>query len=180
VWHEPLTTTRPPISRQVWSRPSFPVHLAWSAALNRFLAISMAEDDGSELWLLDVPAIRDIPLPGDLVSERIALAHSDYRRAQVSPKGDVLAIGGPDHTIDLYALTALTLRPVIAGSMGLMGREELADVVAVLENPALDVGWRPTLELLRACLEHRFRHDIGVGSPADAMVTADDDIELGG
>jgi WD40 repeat protein len=180
VWYDPLTTTEPPVSRRVWSQQTFLVHLAWSAALNRFLAIGLDSDRGSDLWLLDVPATRDIPLPDDLVSERIALAHSDYRRVRLSPKGDVLAVGGPDHTIDLYALTTLTLRPVIAGPMGLMGHEELADVVAVLRNPALDEESRQALVLLRACLEYRFRHDVGIGDVAEAMAVADDDIALGG
>jgi WD40 repeat protein len=175
VWHEPFTSVEPSATIRTWSPETSPIGLAWSSALNRFLAVGR-----SHLELLDVPPTRDGPMPDDLVSERIALAarRDEPRCVRLSPKGDVLAVGGMDDTIDLYALTALTLRPVIAEPMGLMNHKDLADAVAALENPVLDGESRETLTLLRTCLEFRFRHDVGIGDTAAAV--AHDDIALGG
>ncbi|MBC6458164.1 hypothetical protein [Actinomadura sp. HBU206391] len=193
VWHAPFTSARPPVTLASRSSDAPPIGLAWSSTLNRFLVVYPSHAE-----LLDVSPVRDHAMPdgpqGDLVSERIPLAAPDGSRSsaphpladesrfvRLSPAGDVLAVVGVnDDTIDLYALTAHTLRPVIGRPMGLMDPAVLADVVAALRNPVLDKKTRATLALLRACLEHRFRHDVGIGDAAGAVAVADDDIELGG
>ncbi|NGO14129.1 hypothetical protein G5C60_42695 [Streptomyces sp. HC44] len=179
VWHEPLTSTEPSMTIPAWSGATRPAFLAWSPALNRFVAVNFSL--GSHLELLDVPPTRDAPVPDELISERVALVGdvSVVPIARLSPKGDVLAVGGADSAIDLYDLTALTLRPLIARPMGLMTHQELAHVVKVQEHPLLDAGSRTTLTLLRACLEHRFRHDVGIGDTAGTAVAGDFEIELG-
>ncbi len=63
--------------------------------------------------------------------------------------------------------------------MGLMTHQELAHVTAVLENPGLGEESPTTLTLLRACLEHRYRHDVGIGEAAGTAVAGNFEIELG-
>ena len=95
--------------------------------------------------------------------------------------GDVLAVCSDlDTTIDLFVVSLLTLRPVIAKPMGLMTHAGPADVVAVLGDPVPDAECRATPALLRACMEYRFRHDVGIGDATRAATVAADDIELGG
>ncbi|GAB2956282.1 hypothetical protein GCM10023080_014330 [Streptomyces pseudoechinosporeus] len=179
VWHEPLTSTEPSMTIPAWSRATCPTALEWSSALNRFVAVNFTSEP--HLEFLDVPPTRDAPVPDELVSERMSLA--DEVRidpiARLSPKGDVLAVGGSDGIIDLYDLTTLTLRPFIARPMGLMTHQELAQVVEVHEHSLLDEASRTTLALLRTCLEHRFRHDVGIGDTAGTALAGDSEIELG-
>ncbi len=180
VWHEPLTTSQTPVTTRPWTYGTSPIHLAWSPALDRFLAVTE-----TCLQLLDVPPTRDAPPPEDSVSEQIPLL-SDYqsrpraRCARVSPRGDLLAVGGLEEgAVDIYVLTALALRPLIAKPMGVMGPGELTEVVAVMEHPVLDESSRQALGLLRMCLEHRFRHDVGLGEAAGSVRPGDHEIGLG-
>lgn len=184
VWHEPLTSTEPALTVPAWSAATRPTALAWSSALNRFLAVDVVQ--GAHLELLDVPPTRDAPVPDELVSERMALV-GDVGPAPIvrlSPKGDVLAVGKGGHdTVDLYDLTTLTLRSFIAGPMGLMTHRDLAHVVEAQKHPLCDDETRTTLALLRTCLEHRFRHDVGIGGTAGSAGSAhlgDHEIELDG
>ncbi|MDO0931125.1 hypothetical protein QQY66_05305 [Streptomyces sp. DG2A-72] len=180
VWHEPLTTSDAPITTRPWSYgANAPVHLAWSPALDRFLAVTE-----THLQLLDVPPTRDTPLPEDLVSEQVPLLADQPRArarcARVSPRGDLLAVGGLEGgTVDIYLLTALALRPLIAKPMGVMGHGELTQVATVMEHPVLNESSRQALGLLRMCLEHRFRHDVGIGEAAASVGPGDHEIELG-
>ncbi|MFI0479468.1 hypothetical protein [Actinomadura sp. 9N215] len=190
VWREPLTSGGPPVSTPLWSDESTPINVMWSPALDRFLVVHR-----SFVELLDIPRAEGAPL----VSGRIRLdvprsesrfkppSGGDYvlaapRFVRLSPKGDVLALGGVGDTIDLYAITWFTLRGPgkIAAPLGLMDREFMGDVGAALANPVFDGTYRPTLELLWQCLEYRFRHDIGIGEAEGAVAVADDDIGLGG
>ncbi|GHG98841.1 hypothetical protein [Streptomyces lanatus] len=181
VWHEPLTSREPSMTIPAWSAATPPDTLAWSPALNRFVAVDFS--DQPHLELLDVPPTRDAPMPDELVSERMALAGDIGVApiARLSPKGDVLAVrvGGPLGLVDLYDLTTLTLRPFIARPMGQMSHQELTHVAAVLENPQLDRESRTTLTLLRACLKHRFRHDVGIRDAVGPAVAGGFEIELG-
>jgi hypothetical protein len=182
VWHEPLTTSQAPVTTRPWTYGTAAIDLAWSPALDRFLAVT-----GRHLELLDVPPTRDTPLPEDPVSERVPLLADSPRArarcARVSPRGDLLAVGGLDKgTVDIYVLTALTLRPFIAAPMGVMSHKDLTKVVAVMENPVLNDLSRQALGLLRTCLEHRFRHDVRIGEAARSAGSAgpsDYEIELG-
>ncbi|MDO0937201.1 hypothetical protein QQY66_37825 [Streptomyces sp. DG2A-72] len=169
VWHDPLTAVGPPATtgpRLRYGKGGLlrerPSAVFWSPALNRFLAVTRAH-----LQLLDVPPTRDEHHP---VSASIALVGSQdaATEARLSPRGDVLAVDDKHNAINLYALGVLTLPPFVARPLGLMTRHNLADVIAVEQNPALDQESRAVLTLLRACLEHRFRHDIGIGVPPDA------------
>jgi hypothetical protein len=179
VWHEPLTTSHAPITARPWMYGTCPIHLAWSPALDRFLAVTK-----THLQLLDVPPTRDTPMPEDPVSEQVPLLadtpRAKARCARVSPRGDLLAVGGLEEgAVDIYVLTALALRPLIAKPMGVMGPGELTEVVAVTEHPVLDESSRQALGLLRMCLEHRFRHDVGLGEAAGSVRPGDHEIELG-
>ncbi|GHG98836.1 hypothetical protein [Streptomyces lanatus] len=184
VWHEPMTSTEPPMEGRLWPEPESwrdwlrtrtLIDLAWSPALRRFLALSQERTDGREslfVEILDIPALRDtpLPLPQSLVSESFKIdlpmnGHHPFMR--LSPKGDVLAVGGgPTPVIQLQALSALSLRPFVDTPMGLMTHEQFKEVVAVLQNPLLGERSRATLTLLRTCLEQRFGGDIGIGGPA--------------
>ncbi|WP_399880331.1 hypothetical protein ACGH7X_00845 [Streptomyces sp. BBFR51] len=183
VWHEPLTSSQAPLTTRPWRYATSAIHLAWSPVLDRFLAVT-----ATHLELLDVPPTPDTPLPEDCVSERVRLLadrpSARARCARVSPRGDLLAVGDLDRgTVDIYVLTALALRPFIAGPMGAMHHKDLAKVVEVMENPALNELSRQALGLLRACLEHRFRHDVGIGGTAGSAGAArlgDYEIELDG
>ncbi|MGW0824425.1 hypothetical protein [Streptomyces sp. NPDC002845] len=185
VWHEPLTTSQAPITTRPWTYRTSPIHLAWSHALDRFLAVT-----GTHLQLLDVPPTRDTPMPDDPVSEQVPLLadtpRATARCARVSPRGDLLAVGDLEEgTVDIYVLTALTLRPFIADPMGVMSHKDLTKVVAVMEHPVLNEMSRQALGLLRTCLEHRLRHDVGIGEAAGSVrsagsaVAGDYEIELG-
>ncbi|MFI0479470.1 hypothetical protein [Actinomadura sp. 9N215] len=190
VWREPLTTKEPPVMTPTFG--SLPVGIAWSAALDRFLAIT-----DSSVELLDVPPADHSASATGRISLVVHQGRSRFtppgtygpfggegegaRYVRLSPAGDVLALGGVGGTIDLYAIMRLNLRatPGIGAPMGLMDHEFLADVRAALANPVLRDRFRPALELLRDCLEHRSRHDIGIGGATGAMAAADDDIGLG-
>ncbi|NGO14131.1 hypothetical protein G5C60_42705 [Streptomyces sp. HC44] len=179
VWHEPLTTSQTPITTRPWTYGRDVVCLAWSPALERFLAVTK-----THLQLLDVPPTRDTLMPGDPVSEQVPLLADSPRArarcARVSSRGDLLAVGGLDKgTVDIYVLTALTLRPFIADPMGVMSHKDLTKVVAVMENPVLNDLSRQALGLLRTCLEHRFRHDVGLGGTDPITAGGPHDIALG-
>ncbi|WP_217168919.1 hypothetical protein [Streptomyces sp. AC512_CC834] len=186
VWHEPLTSSQAPLTTRPWRYGTSPIHLAWSPALDRFLAVT-----ATHLELLDLPPTQDTPLTEDCVSERVRLLAdrpgARARCARVSPRGDLLAVGDLDKgAVDIYVLTALALRPFIAEPMGAMNHKDLAKVVEVMENQALNELSRQALGLLRACLEHRFRHDVGIGGTAGSAGSAgaarlgDYEIELDG
>ncbi|MEV1083924.1 hypothetical protein AB0I98_37895 [Streptomyces sp. NPDC050211] len=179
VWHEPLTTSQTPVTTHPWTYGTSPIHLAWSPALDRFLAVT-----GTHLELLDVPPTRDTPPPEDPVPEQIPLLADQSRArascARVSPAGDLLAVAGLEEgAVDIYVLTALALRPLIAKPMGVMGHGELTKVITVMEHPVLDESSRQALGLLRMCLEHRFRHDVGLGGATRSVAPGDYEIELG-
>lgn len=177
MWHEPLVSTRAPVSRTVWSSTTSLYGLAWSPALNRFVAIGRP-DLSLFLWILDIPETRDSPLPDDLVARQVGLT-GHPGSVRLSPKGDVLASLDSvslTPTVELYYLPLLALRPRVVRPMGLMSLQDLSDVTAALESPALDHTSRPILRALHSCLEHRFRHDVGIGQTTDA---GDFEIELG-
>ncbi|WP_217168918.1 hypothetical protein [Streptomyces sp. AC512_CC834] len=188
VWHEPLTSTEPPMAFRAWSAATRPSALAWSPALNRFLAVDVVQ--GPHLEILEVPPTRDAtvtePAPDfvpDLVAERIALAENAGPApiVRLSPRGDLLAVGKGGHqTVDLYDLTGLVVRSFVTRPMGAMTHHDLAHVVEMQQRPLLDAVSRTALTLLRACLEHRLRHDVAIGTAAGAAVVAGDfEIELG-
>lgn len=179
VWHEPLMSAERLETLPTWSAPAAPIGLAWSPALGRFLSLHKPYVE-----ILDLaPAAPDRMRP-----TRIALAEpppsagasAGEPLATLSPAGDVLAVVTREHTIDVYPLTRLTLARLIAQPLGLMDHKALADVVAAQASPVLDDESRRTLDLIRACLEYRFRHDIGIGDAAETRFVADYDVELGG
>ncbi|WUI00848.1 hypothetical protein OHR68_03240 [Spirillospora sp. NBC_00431] len=177
VWQEPLTAKAPSATIPLWTRLSCPNHLAWSPTLDRFVAVH-----DLELELLDIPPAGDVQA---VSREAFTLSTPHGRRvhiARLSPDGGILAAGDLHGTIDLYALTPLALGrgPDIARPLGQMDHRILTEAGAALANPALGDEFRPPLELLRNCLEYRFRHDMGIGDAATAVAMADDDIELGG
>ncbi|WP_345637072.1 hypothetical protein [Streptomyces thinghirensis] len=181
VWHDPLTSTEPALTIPAWSAATRPTALAWSPALNRFLAIDVTQ--GPHLEILDVPPTRDAAVPDRVVVERIALPDNAGPApiVRLSPKGDELAVGRGGHeTVDLYDLTVLTLRSFVTRPMGTMTHHDLAHLVGMQEHPLLDDGIRTVLGLMRACLEHRLRHDMAIGEAAGAAVAPGDfEIELG-
>ncbi|MGP3970102.1 hypothetical protein [Streptomyces sp. 6N223] len=180
VLHEPLTSAQAPQASEAVFAGTLdvrPTRLAWSPALRQFLALN-----GEHLTVLRVPPTRDSPRPESVVRGRITLGRTPWEHDPVclSPRGDVLAVAPRvEGTIDLYLLTALSLRHVIGKPLSQKTHRHLADVVAVQEHPVCGDASRETLELLRTCLEHRFRHDVVIGDTTSAVPTADDDIELG-
>lgn len=179
AWHEPLTATRPTTTIPAWNSATRPDVVAWSPFLNRFVAVRLVHRP--RLELLDVPPTRAAPAPDELVSASIALAGATHPApvARLSPRGDTLAVAHGS-TVDVYRLTTLPLRPFIARPMALMAPQDLAQLVRVLEVPALDKRIRTTLTLLRACLERRLGDDIGIGNARDGAVAGSHEIELGG
>ncbi|MEE1939993.1 hypothetical protein V1L54_11375 [Streptomyces sp. TRM 70361] len=175
VWHDPLTSGSPPTTAGVWSAGRFPTGLAWSPALHQFLTVG----DG-HLEILAVPPIRDIPPPDQLVHDRIELVGAPRRRPRVrlSPKGDVLAVTDGGATVLLYDLTpretALT-RP-----MGSLNGQDLAEVDRLRRSPRIRQTARQALTLLLACLEYRFRHDIGITDAVSTGPGTGYEIALGG
>ncbi|GHJ38676.1 hypothetical protein [Streptomyces sp. TS71-3] len=175
VWYEPLTTRQPPRTSRAWTKDTVPAALAWSPELNRFLAVT-----GTHAELLSVPPHADGPVPEDLVSQRTELEGGVARAAcvRLSPGGDRLAVARSHGTIDVYDLAP---RPsAIIAPMGLMGREDLAELTALGGKQELGPSFHKALRLLFACLEHRFRYDIGIGAAAGARGASDLDIALGG
>ncbi|WUI00851.1 hypothetical protein OHR68_03255 [Spirillospora sp. NBC_00431] len=192
AWQEPLTAEgRPSMTTVGSSDKSPPIEVAWSPALQRFIAVhtsfvelfGLPGADGGPFVTgrirLTVPRskARFKPWPRDVDD-----VQTEPRFVRLSPKGDVLALGGVGNTIDLYAITGFGLhapRKITAPPV-LQDREFMGYVGAALADPMFDGGYRPTLELLWQCLEYRFRHDIGIGDAAGAVAAADDDIGLGG
>ncbi|MFJ9029506.1 hypothetical protein ACIRQP_13450 [Streptomyces sp. NPDC102274] len=175
VWHDPLTSTRVPAAARVWSPGQLPTGLAWSPALHRFVAVR-----GAHLEILAVPPTREIPMPDHLVHRRIELvgAPPERPRVRLSPSGNVLAVAGDGPTVNLYDLTSK--ESALTRSMGSLNREDLAEVARLRRYPDLGPTARHALALLSACLEHGFRHDIGIGDARDGAVVGDHEIELGG
>ncbi|GAB2956276.1 hypothetical protein GCM10023080_014320 [Streptomyces pseudoechinosporeus] len=182
VWHDPLTTGQTPAIPQGWARARtwsgerLPTGLAWSPALHRFLTVN----DG-HLEILAVPPTADTPMPRELIHERIELVGTGRVQppcARLSPKGNVLAVAGEGTTVNLYDLTPQDW--VASRTMGSLRRHDLAEVTRLQQYPDLGHTARQALDLLSACLVHRFRHDIGIGDEVDTAILSDHDIALGG
>ncbi|GGL06159.1 hypothetical protein [Streptomyces flaveus] len=183
VWHDPLTTRQTPATVQVWagaqalpwSDDRLATGLAWSPSLHRFLTVN----DG-HLEILAVPPTADTPMPREFIHERIELVGADRVRpcVRLSPKGNVLAVAGEGTTVNLYDLTPQDWVP--SRTMGSLRRHDLAEVTRLQQYPDLGHTARQALDLLSACLVHRFQHDIGIGDEADTAVLFDHDIALGG
>ncbi len=179
IWHEPLVSAQAPLSIDWPSAPRL-VDLAWSPALNRFVATGSRF--GPAVWFLDVPTTPGTPLPEDPFRTTVRLVGDRAPdRVRLSPRGDVLAVAyssDPAPTIDLYCLPLLVLRSALSKPMGLMNHQALSDVAAALEHPALDGESRQMLDVLRTCLEHRFRHDVVIGETRDKATAGAYEIEI--
>lgn len=118
----------------------------------------------------------------DLVSMlRTANRQSRPSPARLSPRGDLLVVGTvTSRVVHFYAVSALAVAPLLGKPLQLMGPQDLATVVTAPDTPGLDEGYRTMLTLLRACLEHRFRHDVGLGGTSGGVTAAEHDIALGG
>jgi len=174
VWHDPLTSRLPPAVVRGWSRGHLPTGLAWSPALHRFVTVRNAH-----LEILAVPPTPDVPMPGELVHERIELvgAPRERPRVQLSPKGDVLAVVGDGPTVSLYDLAPQ--ESAFTRSIGSLNRQDVAEVTRLQRHPGLGHTAQQVLALLLACLEYRFRHDIWLGDATSVTGLADTEIELG-
>jgi hypothetical protein len=130
------------------------------------------------LELLALPPAGDLPMPDDLVLRRIRLAGDPHRRPRVrlSPNGDVLAVAGERPYLHLYDLTPR--ESALTGPMGSLTRIDLTDVAELHRLPDIGTTSRQALTLLLACLEYRYRHDIGIGDAASTAIVSDFDIEL--
>ncbi|MFG2027755.1 hypothetical protein [Streptomyces sp. NPDC048825] len=89
-----------------------------------------------------------------------------------------LAVAGQGTTVNLYDLTPQDWLP--SRTMGSLRRHDLTEVTRLQQYPDLGHTARQALDLLSACLVHRFQHDIGIGDDADTAVLSDHDIALGG
>jgi hypothetical protein len=179
VWREPFDSVTPPRRYFMWPTPEGArIGIFWSAALNRFLGVT-----SRQLELLDIQSATDGDPPARLTPETVTFPGLRYawtgQPVRLSPQGDVLATAGQDDTVDLHFLAPLALRTVIGRPVGLMPTRTLNDVTAALEAPLSD-NHRGTLELLQVCLEHRFRHDVGIDDVTGATAVCDSEIELGG
>ncbi|OLT36509.1 hypothetical protein BJF79_31140 [Actinomadura sp. CNU-125] len=103
--------------------------------------------------------------------------HGGASGLTVSPDGDFLALGHRDGTIDLFDLRPMELPALARCPMASFVPRHLDLVAAACAAPALDEPARRTLELLRACLEHRFRFDVEVGESV-ALAGGEHDIGL--
>ncbi|MEV5831427.1 hypothetical protein AB0L25_38255 [Spirillospora sp. NPDC052242] len=95
----------------------------------------------------------------------------------VSPRGDFLAVGHRDGAIDLFDLRLLEVPTLVRRPMATFVPRHLELVAAACADPAADDGTRRMLDLLRACLEHRFRFDVEIGG-AVALAGGEHDISL--
>ncbi|WP_328504716.1 hypothetical protein OG828_47510 [Streptomyces sp. NBC_00457] len=173
VWHDPLTSASPPATSHVWPHDDLPTGLAWSSALHRFVTVR----DG-HVELLAVPPAPGLRFPDDLVPQRIQLVGALRWKpcVRLSPQGDMLAVVGKGPTIHLYDLTPRA--SALTGPMGALSRQDLAEVAGLRRGKGLGHTARQALTLLLACLEHRFRHDIGIGDAVSQAIVSDFDIGL--
>ncbi|MGH3242897.1 MAG: hypothetical protein ACRDNL_21140 [Spirillospora sp.] len=177
VWREPLTGQAPSATIPLWAGEAIPDRLAWSPALNQFVAVH-----NSYLELFEIPPAGDFTVAPELLGFRVSSA-SRAHTARLSPEGDSLAVANLLCEIDIYALTRLGVQAGdLTRPLGLMDHQTLAKVGTLLTGLTLGDESGPPLKLLRDCLEYRFRHDIGIGigDATGTVAMADDDIELGG
>src|SRR5690606_6027995 len=97
----------------------------------------------------------------------------------VSPTGDFAAVGHRDGRVELFDLRVRELPEIVAGPVSGLTPRHLSIVATALTHtgPLMTSATTTTLELLHACLEHRFRFDIEIGDAAP-LVAGDHDISL--
>ncbi|TYB45637.1 WD40 repeat domain-containing protein [Actinomadura chibensis] len=81
----------------------------------------------------------------------------------VSPNGEFLAAGHGDGHVDLYDLRLREVPRIARRPLAELVPRHLGPVGAALSAPAVRGRDRAVLELLQACLEHRFRFDVELG-----------------
>jgi hypothetical protein len=124
------------------------------------------------LRYLDADTLADVPTPGSLRS----LAPTCL---VASPNGFRLAVGGKKRVTVTdarfpVAVTDLADRPLSASTPA-----DLRTVHAQLGKKSTNPAARPFLEVLYACLVHKFAVDVAIGDGA-VLSTRSDDIALGG
>ncbi|TYB45638.1 hypothetical protein [Actinomadura chibensis] len=95
----------------------------------------------------------------------------------LSPDGEFLALGHRDGRVDLYDLRLQTVPELIRHPVADLVPRDLALVDAFAAEPGVDGAARAALDLLRACLEHRFRFDVELGA-AERLKAGEHDISL--
>ena len=157
---------RPVAQRQLGevAPPACPVFLPQAGVLG------VIDADGLKrrLRFLDVTTLADAPVP-----DRLARLSPTF----LAKYGNRLAVGGDGWVTmtDLRMITGVTEladRPLAATTPA-----DVALVAAQLKRRTTDPLARPFLELLYACLVHRFAEDVALGEPVPAR---GDDIALGG
>jgi len=149
---------------------NFPVDLPVAGMI---AVIDRADDSARErVCYLDRETLADVPTPR-------RLADLFPMCLFASPDGATLAVGGQGF-VEVGdpgcapAVVALADRPLAATSPA-----DLYAVTAQLSRIRPDAPARPFLELLRACLTHRFGVDFAIGEAGSVGVRGDD-IALGG
>ena len=144
-------------------RATAPVDLA---GLGVIAMIDLSDNTGRSVRFLDRDTLADVPLPARFDRPE------DPTHLFVSPGGDWFGVGNREF-VEVFEvlLSGLVTRPLAATTP--------ADLPTVRTRLGRDPVARPLLELLQACLGHRFGGDIalGTGGPVDAR---SDDIVLGG
>ncbi|WUO31411.1 hypothetical protein OHT21_26200 [Streptomyces sp. NBC_00286] len=101
-------------------------------------------------------------MPRELVHDRIEVVGAARVRpcVRLSPKSNVLAVAGEGTTVNLYDLAPREWVPT--RTMGSLRRHDLAEVTRLQRYPGLGHTARQALDLLSACLIHRFQHDYAI------------------
>jgi hypothetical protein len=93
------------------------------------------------------------------------------------PGTSLLAVGGRRH-VDLVDLGSAVMAALVDRPLATTGPADLRAVAKHLARTPPDSAARPVLELLRACLEHRFGAEVALGQAGSPNARADD-IALG-
>ncbi|TYK52556.1 WD40 repeat domain-containing protein [Actinomadura decatromicini] len=95
----------------------------------------------------------------------------------LSPDGEFLAVGHRNGRVDLYDLALHTVPELIRHPVADLVPRDLGLVEAFAAEPGVGGKARVALDLVRACLEHRFRFDVELGA-AERLKAGEHDISL--
>ena len=148
---------------------AYPVALP---ALGAIAVIDAAGDTWRQVRFLDAETLADLPTPK-------RLAHLAPTCLVASRDGTKLAVGGNAYVAVTGTRIAADVTDLADRPLAAMSPADLRIVHAQLGTAATDPAARPFLDVLYACLVHRFAVDVAIGDAAP-VAGRGDDIALGG